>query len=71
MFRSEIMKSEALRPKNRKSEPICFKINIRINPEMLFVLTLRRLIIVPGGLITSPWVVLVVLVLVFVSTSLV
>ena len=28
--------------------------------------TLRRLIIVPGGLITSPWVVLVVLVLVFV-----
>ena len=28
--------------------------------------TLRRLIIVPGVLITSPWVVLVVLVLVFV-----
>ena len=28
--------------------------------------TFRRLIIVPGGLITSPWVVLVVLVLVFV-----
>ena len=32
----------------------------------LFIATLRRFIIVPGGLITSPWVVLVVLVLVFV-----
>ena len=31
-----------------------------------YKVTLRRLIIVPGGLITSPWVVLVVLVLVFV-----
>ena len=31
-----------------------------------YKVTLRRLIIVPGVLITSPWVVLVVLVLVFV-----
>ena len=39
---------------------------LRIYMKILRNYTLRRLIIVPGVLITSPWVVLVVLVLVFV-----
>ena len=39
---------------------------VRVMTKKPKAATLRRLIIVPGGLITSPWVVLVVLVLVFV-----